>query len=270
MNFKIGLVLSGGGVKGIAHIGALKALGEHDIFPDCVSGSSAGAMVGALYAAGKKPEEIFQIFQESNIFSFSNFAFGKPGIIDLEKFKAQFQKYFPEDSFEALERKLFVSTTDLIRGRTKIFQKGPLVDAILASSAFPMVFSPYKIQDGLYADGGIVNNFPVEPLVGKCDYILGVYVNPLKKTAPEKLTNTLRVMERVYQITTRYSSILKLEDCDRIILPQELEQYSTFDMKKAPTIFEMGYEVTKKNIPTILEDLEKIKSMGLPNEQSSL
>jgi NTE family protein len=197
MEYKIGLVLSGGGVKGVAHIGVLKALAEHGIYPDCISGSSAGAMVGALYASGKSPDEIFEIFQKSAIFKFSNFAVGKPGLIDLEKFKPYFSKYFPEDSYEALKYKLFICTTDLIRGRGKIFQKGPLVDTILASSAFPMVFSPYNINGTLYVDGGIVNNFPVEPLLGKCDYILGVFVNPLKKVTTNKVSNSFRVMERV-------------------------------------------------------------------------
>lgn len=258
MEHKIGLVLSGGGVKGVAHIGALKALGEHGIFPSCIAGASAGAMVGALYASGKKPEEIFEIFKQSSLFSLSNFAIGKPGLIDLEKFKPYLQKHLPGDTFEALKHKLYVSATDLVRGRNKIFQSGPLVDTILASSAFPLVFSPYKVGEGLYADGGIVNNFPVEPLIDECDYIIGIYVNPLKNTEAAQLSNSIRVMERVYQITTRYSSLLKFEDCNRIILPQELEQYGTFDMKKAQAIFELGYEVTKKNIKVILDDLEQL------------
>ncbi|MDN3493239.1 patatin-like phospholipase family protein [Winogradskyella bathintestinalis] len=268
--YKIGLALSGGGVKGVAHIGVLKVLEEHNIFPDCVSGSSAGAMVGALYASGKKADEIFEIFQKASIFSFSNFAFGKPGLIDLERFKSQFETFFEVDSFESLSTKLFINTTDLVKGRTKVFKKGPLVDTILASSAFPLVFSPYNINGTLYVDGGVVNNFPVEPLVAKCDYILGVYVDPLKPIEASKLTNSFKVLDRVYQITTRYTSLQKFDKCNHIILPQKLEHYGTFDMKKAKEIFDLGYEEAQKHIPVILTELENIKSKNLPTEQNSL
>jgi NTE family protein len=254
---KMGLVLSGGGVKGVAHIGVLKALAEHGIYPDIVSGSSAGAVVGALYASGRTADEIFSIFKESSIFSFSNFAFGKPGIIDLLKFKRQFQRYFDHDFFEELQRPLFVAATDLVRGRNKIFQSGPLVDTILASSAFPLVFSPYEIKGTLYADGGIVNNFPVEPLLKRCDYILGVYVNPLKKIEPTKLSNSFRVSERVYQIATRYSSLLKLEHCNFVILPQQLEQFGTFDMKRADAIFDIGYREALEAMPEIISGMRE-------------
>lgn len=257
---KIGLALSGGGVKGVAHIGVLKALEEAAIFPDCISGTSAGALVGALYASGKSPDNIFKIFDESVIFSFSNMALGKPGFIDLLKFKPYFQEFFPEKTFASLQRELFVATTDLVHGETKIFKSGDLVDAVLASSAFPMVFSPYKIDGKLYADGGIVNNFPIEPLLKDCDYIIGVYANPLKNIDNNHLTSTLRILERVYQIATRYASLQKIEECHHILLPQQLEQYGTFEMKKAKEIYELGYTETKKHINTIVSEIEELKS----------
>ena len=257
--YKFGLVLSGGGVKGVAHIGLLKALEEHDIYPDCISGCSAGAMVGALYAAGKTADEIFAIFQKVSLFSFSNFAFGKPGLIDLARFKTQFQTFFNMDTYESLPITLFINATDLIKGQTRIFSKGPLVDTILASSAFPLVFSPYKINDDLYVDGGVINNFPIEPLLNKCDYILGSYVNPIKDTEAKHITNTFKVMERVYEIATSYTSLQKLNHCNRIILPQELDSYNTFDMKKAALIYQMGYEEAKKSMPLILEELDALR-----------
>ena len=88
MKHKLGLVLSGGGVKGVAHIGALRALAENNIQPTCISGTSAGAIIGALYAYGKSADEIFEIFENSHLFSLSRFAFGKPGFIDIEKLDA--------------------------------------------------------------------------------------------------------------------------------------------------------------------------------------
>ena len=141
-----------------------------------------------------------------------------------------------------------------------MFQSGNVVDAVLASSAFPLVFSPYKIDGKPYVDGGVVNNFPIEPLLEDCDYILGVFANPLKKVEPNHLSNSLRIMDRVYQIATRYASLQKLERCNHILLPQELEHYGTFEMKKAKEIYNLGYTETLKHIATISNEIEALKS----------
>ena len=98
-NKKVGLVLSGGGVRGMAHIGAIQALEEQGIFPEVVSGSSAGAVVGALYCHGYSPVEMKQFFAETPLFHISRFAFGKPGFIDTDKFFKDFIQYFRLDDF---------------------------------------------------------------------------------------------------------------------------------------------------------------------------
>ena len=101
----LGLVLSGGGVCGVAHIGVLRALGEHGIHQDCVAGVSAGALVGALYAAGHPVRDMLAFFQETHPLRFTHFAFAKPGFMDTQKLVPLFNEYFPENSFAALKRK---------------------------------------------------------------------------------------------------------------------------------------------------------------------
>lgn len=260
MKHKLGLVLSGGGVKGAAHIGALKALAEHGVDATCISGTSAGAIIGALYAAEKSADEIFDIFQNSHLFSLSRFAFGKPGFIDIEKFVPYFQDHLSKDDFKFLSKEVFITATDLVKATAKIFDSGSLITAMLASSAFPLVFSPLRVKDALYADGGIINNFPVEPLIGKCESILGVYVSPIKKIGLSKLTSSWSVMERAYQISNRYASLQKMAQCDWVIHPQELERFGTFDMNKAGQIFEIGYESTLEMMDVILEGIKSATS----------
>ena len=123
---RIGLVLSGGGARGIAHIGVIKALNENGINISEISGTSSGAVIGALYAGGYSWEEIFAFFKTLPIFHYKNYARNKPGFIDSIKFYDDFKEFFPEDSFKALKKKLYISTTNVFEGTLKIFSKGEL------------------------------------------------------------------------------------------------------------------------------------------------
>ncbi len=141
-NVNVGLALSGGGYRGIAHIGAIRAMEEYGIKPHYISGTSAGAIVGALYAAEYSWQEILDIFLNISIFSFSNYALRKPGIIDSDKFYDTFIEYFPDDNFDVLKEKLFIAATNLIASESKIFHEGELIRPLLASSVVPGIFSP--------------------------------------------------------------------------------------------------------------------------------
>ncbi len=242
---KLGLVLSGGGVRGVAHLGVIKVLNECGINPAFVSGTSAGSLVGALYAAGHSVETIFEFFKTTAIFKMSNLAARKPGIIDSDKFYEVLKAYLPEDDFGALKKKLFVTTTDLIHGRVRTFSEGPLIKPLLASSAVPVVFSPIKIDGILYSDGGALNNFPVEPLVGNSGPIIGVNVHPLKDTKPEDIRSTLRVMERLFHITIHHHTVQKYHQCNILIAPQGLANYGTFERGHFDEIFELGYKAAQ-------------------------
>lgn len=246
-----GLVLSGGGVRGVAQIGAIKALEENGIFPTVISGTSAGAVVGAFYAAEYSWEEMLDFFRSTTLFSFHNFPFRKPGLIDTEHLVNIFKKYFPEDSFEKLNKKLYVCTTDMISNKMKIYHTGELILPLLASAAFPGVFSPVSINDSLYSDGGITNNFPVEPLLAECDKIIGVYVNPIKKIEVEDLKSAVSVIERAYEISRANSSMRKFRDCQFVISPEELNRFSIFGTRHIDEIFNIGYEETLRTLEAL-------------------
>lgn len=246
-----GLVLSGGGIRGLAHAGVIKALEEEGIYPSYISGASAGAIVGAFYAAGYNGEEILAFFHETSIFSINKYAFGKPGLIDTDKFQEEFQAYFPEDNFKSLKKKLFVSATDILAGKAKSFYEGPLINAILASAAFPVVLSPVMIEEVLYADGGITNNFPVEPLLTYCDKIIGVYVNPLGTVKAEDLTSSRDVMDRAIKIAMASMSVQKFHYCDLVIEPEKIGDFSTFGVSHLDESYALGYEEAKKQIELI-------------------
>jgi len=248
-----GLVLSGGGVRGLAHVGVIKALEEEGIYPSFISGASAGAIVGAFYAAGYSVEDILDFFHKTSIFSIDKYAYGKPGFFDTDKFYQIFKAYFPKDNFKYLKKTLYVSATDILTGRTKFFHEGPLIHAVLASAAFPVVLSPMMIDEVLYADGGITNNFPVEPLLAHCDKIIGVYVNPLDRIEAEELTSSRHVMARAFKIAMANMSIQKFVQCDLVIAPEKLKDFGTFSMSHLDDAYQVGYEAAMEQLDDIRE-----------------
>src|SRR5215831_15320961 len=123
---KIGITLSGGGARGIAHIGVLKALEELGVKISIISGTSAGSIVGSLYSYGYKPEEIFSIIQKVSVFKSVKPAWTWTGLLSLDGLGAVLTKHMPENNFEALKLPLTIAATDIKKGETVYFTSGEL------------------------------------------------------------------------------------------------------------------------------------------------
>jgi NTE family protein len=243
---KTGLILSGGGYRGIAHIGVIRAMEEVGLAPDAIAGTSAGAVVGALYASGLTTGEMLDFFKGLQIFSIGNYAFGKPGWLDPDNFHKSFRDFLPVDDFKSLKIPLKVTATNILNGKLKVFDQGPLVRPLLASAAFPGIFAPVEIEQGYYVDGGVLNNFPADLLREECDYLIGVYVNPFEEVEKSDIKNSVTVLERVLKLKTAQESIRKFELCDLVVYPQKLRKYNTFLEKDLDTIFDLGYREAKR------------------------
>lgn len=265
---KIGLVLSGGGIRGIAHIGAIKALEEYGIFPTHVAGTSVGAIVGALYAYDYSWSDILIFFKNLQIFDITKYAIGKPGLIDAEKFYPDFNTYLKEDDFRALHKSLIITATNILDGNLKTFHEGELIKPILASAAFPGVFAPVKIKDSYYVDGGALNNFPVESLKSNCDIIIGSYVNGIDTVTIKDLKHLQHVVERAIKLKSIKEDYDKFRLCDMVIYPKELGKYGTFDKKHIDEIFGIGYDKTKEVLNGSTLFKSKRGSMTLENHES--
>jgi NTE family protein len=253
----IGLVLSGGGMRGAAHIGVIKALEEAEVFPTHISGTSAGAIVGGLYAYGYNWEEILKFYEGIQILDITKFALGKPGFIDAEKFYSEFSTYFKKDDFNALKKSLAITATNVLNGKLKIFKKGELIKPILASAAFPGVFTPVQIKNTYYIDGGALNNFPVETLASSCDTIIGSYVNSYDDVTIDDLKHSYDVIERAFKLKSVKDDYTKFDACDLIISPKELSKYGTFNTKYVREIFNIGYESAKTKLtPDVILELK--------------
>jgi NTE family protein len=255
---KIGMALSGGGARGIAHLGVLKALKEQGIEPDMISGVSAGAITGALYAVGYQPDEVLEIFITTKMFRFLRPAMSKMGLLKMEKTDELYLKYLTGNSFDNLKIPLIVSATNLNEGETVYFSQGELIKPVQASSCIPVLFEPIRFNGCTYVDGGILNNLPVEPLLDTCDCIIGVHSNPYD---PKQPLNSMRtVMERTLLLAVQYNVKERIKCCDLFIEPAGLRRFTTFDIAKAREIFEIGYQHTMEMAPQI-EELKKVKNI---------
>ena len=249
----VGLVLSGGGVRGLAHIGVIKAMKEYNINATTVSGSSAGALVGALYANGNSIEEMLDFFKSTPLFKYNFLTMAKAGFIDTDKYISLFKNYFPEDSFEALSKKLYLVATNLQKGEETYFSTGELIRPLLASSALPPVFSPVEMNGYLYADGGIMNNFPIEPVKQNSNFIIGSNASVVSPLEKKDLTNAVKLAGRVTGLMIYASSKEKLKSCNVVIEPLELEEIGLLDKKGMDKAFHIGYKHAVKKIEAYLE-----------------
>lgn len=241
--YTYGLVLSGGAARGYAHVGVLKALNEFGIYPEIISGVSAGAIAGALYADGHEPDEIIKMFFRNKLFEYIKLSIPRTGIASMTKIRELLRNNLKASSFEELQIPLIINATDLNHGKTAYFNKGKLLDVVIASSAMPILFTPVKINGITYADGGIMNNLPIEPLMDKCNTLIAVNVNPL--TNKDNFHNLASIAERTFQLGVYAHTSLKKENSDIYIEPYELHNYGLVQVSKGHEIFETGYEAAK-------------------------
>ncbi|MFD2146151.1 patatin-like phospholipase family protein [Mucilaginibacter antarcticus] len=235
----IGLVLSGGGARGIAHLGVLQGIEEIGIKPKVISGVSAGAVIGALYAAGYTPRQILGIAKNHSPTNIVTAVITAGGLFSPEILKGVLLEAIPQNSFESLKILLFVTATDIGNCSSITTSKGVLCDVLVGSAAIPALFDPVPYQHRLLVDGGVLNNFPVECLAGNCDKLIGSHVNKLlsSKSGP---FSRLQVLERCFHLAIADKVLAQAKFCDILIEPQ-LPQYNMFEMKYAEEIFEIGY-----------------------------
>ncbi len=155
----MGLILSGGGARGFAHIGVLRVLEREGAKFDVIAGTSMGAIIGALYASGKSADEIYEITRDIGWRDVIDLSL-RTGVIKGDRLQALLKELLPA-TFEELETRLAIVTTDIESGEEVLHTEGDLIVAVRASSSFPGAFEPIHLDGRTLADGGIVNNLPV-------------------------------------------------------------------------------------------------------------
>lgn len=235
-------ILSGGGARGFAHLGVLQCLEEEGLRPAALAGTSAGAIAAALYAAGQSPRDILKLLKESHYFGWSAIAWQKQALFSLDALKKVLKKVIPIDDFSALPIPVHVAVTDLKKGESLILSSGKLIEAVCASAAVPVLFEPVKRDGRWLVDGGLLNNFPVEPLLQSGYPLIGIHVNRIEEAKSAKPFSTASgLMDRCFHLAIASTVYAKQAHC-AVFIDVELDDYPMFDVKNADKIFAAGYE----------------------------
>ena len=253
--YKLGIALSGGGIRGMCHAGVLKALGEYGVKPDIISGVSAGAIVGALYADGYSPDEIAGFFEHVEFRKMTKMRIPNGGFFGIESFEKFLAGKLRAKTFKELKIPLRIVATNLDKGESVVFTSGNLLDAIIASSTFPVLFTPKVINGENYIDGGVFKNFPVSTIRDDCEKIIGINASPL--VADKYKMSVLNVAIRSYNFMFKANILHDKELCDFLIEPVDMANYETFDTEKSLEIYELGYQTAKEMIEGKLKENKK-------------
>lgn len=239
---KSGLVLSGGGTRGFAHLGAIAALFEKGIKPDVISGVSAGAIVGAFIAAGKSPEEILSVFKKGWFFKYTKLHIPLNGLLKLDGLKEIIKKEINEQNIEDLQIPFYIGVSNLNEGKMEYKNSGNLGQTVLASSSIPVLFAPVEIDGNLYVDGGLMENIPITPILKDCTNIFVSNISPINPDA--KLKNLIQIATRAFYMSVNTNRAEAQKKATLFIEPEGINKYDFFLRTHADELFELGYKST--------------------------
>lgn len=242
--YKVGLALSGGGAKGIAHIGALRAIADCGLKVDIIAGVSVGAIVASLYADGRSSEEMVDFFKNANLFQMvmPNMP-KKGGLVNADRFKKQLSEILKAKTFEELSLPVIINATDLNNGEGIYFSSGELLECIIASASVPIFFNPVRIDGRMCVDGGLFSNLPASVLRDDCECVIGVHVNPI---APHDCCGVIDVAERIFHLAVNGNTIREKKYCDVVVEMADVKKFKMFESSKADIICQIGYDTTMK------------------------
>jgi NTE family protein len=264
-NRTIGLALSSGGSRGLAHIGAMKVLREENIPIDLVAGTSAGAWFGAFFAAGWDTDRFDQFVEEiKNVTKFSNWDFNIPprtGIAKGRKARDRVIDHSVEGrTFEDLKVPFCVIAADILTGDEVVFDSGPLADAIRASLSVPVLADPWYYQGRYFVDGGIVNPLPADVLRARgADIVIASSViQPLRDSysgSRDQMPNILQIVFNIYSAMEAQVVEDQLPLID-VLIQHNVAAKHTLDFEQVHDLVRLGERTARQMLPAIKETIE--------------
>jgi EmrB/QacA subfamily drug resistance transporter len=262
----VGLVLSGGGARAMCHLGVIAVLEEAGVHVDRIAGTSAGALLGALYAAGYDAEEldaaIYEEFVRHN--PHGDYTFPRYGLIRGQKTQAGLIRHFGDLLIEELPREFRCASVDLVRRELIIHRRGLVMDAVMASLRLPGLYSPYRIGDVLHVDGGVMDNVPVDALTGAPEgLIVAVGVN-LGTTSPGGQTDLLGIRDtlmRAMLVSSHQAAEQSLARADVVIRPRA-DSVGLLEWHQIDVVREAGRQAALRALPKIKQLLWGTEGTG--------
>lgn len=264
---KIGLALSGGGVLGAAHLGAIEQIEANNIKIDYVCGSSVGAIIGMVYCSGglKKLNNFVDEVKGIKFIENRKLVFLPGPESYFEQIRKILQKYVPQKDFADFKIPFSCVATNIQTGRLEVFASGDPIEAVMASASYPGVFSPQEISGKLYTDGGVARNLPSDIVRRNADFVIGssIYDINILSRAEVKYMSRLRVLKRTLDIMEKQQSDLMARECDFCFKPN-VDSYSWYEFHKVEKIREVGRVCAKEHVGELIKKLS-----GVPREDGT-
>ncbi|MCM1071387.1 MAG: patatin-like phospholipase family protein [[Clostridium] fimetarium] len=245
--YRLGIALSGGGARGFAHAGALKAIEEAGLKPDVIAGVSAGSIAGVLYASGMPPTELVPLFSKTKFKDFCKLAIRDGGgLFSMNNLKKFMVKHTGVEHIEDLAIPMYIGATDLDRGVPAEFHSGALGERVMASCSIPIVFQPVRIEGVNYVDGGVLRNLPAWIIREKCDVLIGVNCSPMTPYRYKK--SVFDVAMRTYALMAKSNQRVDMDMCDLVIETPNIANYQVFNLKDIHKVYLSGYAAAHRAI----------------------
>ena len=260
----VALVLGSGGARGYAHIGVIEVLEKYGIKPDFIVGTSAGSIVGSIYASGKSAEQLRDIAMQMKVADVREINIGLKGFFDGKKVEDYVNEQVAHTSLEKMKIPMYVVATELKHGKKVIFNYGNTGQAVRASVSIPSMFIPTKIAGQEYVDGGLVSPVPVNVArdLG-ADIIIAVDI--LAQPAYTETSNVWGLFNQNINIMQNMLAAEELKHADIVIQPDLREKSHIFDVKGRQDTIQAGIDATLQRLPEIDTALNH-KKLKLPDQ----
>ena len=259
---KIGLALSGGTAKSVAHIGVLRAFEEHRIDIDYLSATSGGAVVAALYAGGKSVGEIERLAGGMQWWQLAGLTLPRLGFLSGDKISEFIVDQIGDVEFNDLSIPTVIVAADLTGNRKVVFSKGRVAIACQASSSIPQIYRPVEIQGHSIVDGALIEYMPVESLASFGDlFRIGVNIGKSEMLSRKKPKHFIEVIMQVTDFVSQFNAEISERAADFVIYP-DLSRYNPFALHKASDMIEIGYEAAVKSMPDLKRALGRHGSLA--------
>jgi NTE family protein len=257
LQVKVGLALGGGFARGIAHIGVLQALMEHQIPIDYVAGTSAGSLVGAMYCAGLDPWLLERMVAQLNWRALVRLKLRRDGLLDTEGLERFILGTVGDLQFKDLKIPFTATATDLLSGRDVLLADGRVSTAVRASCAFPGIFMPVRVGMHILVDGGLMHPVPAAVVKGMgADLAIGVDLNRPGSTR-RPLRNLLHIMLYSLALVQRPQVERALQEADVVVQP-DLSAFGVIELERVHDMIQAGREAAEAAMPAIRAAMVRI------------
>jgi NTE family protein len=240
----ITLALSGGGARGVYHLGVLQFIEEEGYHVRAICATSIGAVIGASWLCGVSAKEQLEIFKSKEFKDIFSFNYFRNSLYKINKDAEILKRLIPKKNMQDLDTPFYITAVDLESGTNLYFDSGDIKTLCLASSALIPILPPVKYNGHKLVDGGFMDHIPMTPLQSYEFPIVGVNLHPIYKK--ETSNNIFSSISRALYISTYRDSFGASVNCEVYVTSKRLAQYSIFSFSNFDALFELGYKDAKE------------------------